>query len=777
MQGTSRVTLFLLLLAVVAGMLNFVAQRQTSSDVGAETTPALDQYGGRTDISCTATGYFHTQKLGDRWRLCTPLGHTFFKTGINMAQPSGGYNLVTRYGSVTVWADRAAQRIKAWGFNTLDTNHSDYLEATGSTPPATKLPFMPTFQPEGYAMTNYAIGDMPGYYTRGLLNYVVKSVFNAMPASFYNSRVYNTKMPDLYDNGIYTLAELFMAHKRTWQYYASSGNQPYIIGITIGEVDNLFPLEAGDLNGANPNPSEHLSWVILAGSPVQTAGAPYNKSATLETNYGVPLQFYYPDTETKSKTALKAFLLDRYTNHIPACATRGHTGIAALNDCWGSTYTTFDSTGAQVTAEPVATGDGRLTAYNYTLAHLTPSRFSTQVLVNGTVVAGELHHDNGNGTASPGNPTGGRIWGPYVGGTVTYATGAITPTFKTTTGIPRDFAQVTTDGSTVTVHTLRQHGLWVRARVAVSGTPSGNYDGTYTVASVADSYRFTFVKSGSYAATATGSYALAAVPGASDTISVNYVSNGWEIGTGLMDEANNHSWSNKDYTTRDLRKLPSAAMRADLDDFLEEAAYHYFSSCKQKANAAFPTLMYLGPGATGTHGWPSRAPVLRAAARAGLPILFSGYGKPFSQAALDYVYQHFGDKPISGSFFATANSDSPWAGHPENPELYYPDQAAKGQGYYEIVKSLLSATSNGVHPYVGLTVWGYFDHENKNWGLTTRSDNAYDGHEAVAASVNCSAPLEAYPCGGEAGNYGDAITKIRQANALWLTIDKAVVQK
>jgi hypothetical protein len=769
-----------------SGTFSFTTQVQDSSSpaqtasatlsISIAPLPSLDQYGGRTDITCTATGYFHTQKISARWWLCDPLGNAFFKVGLNLVQPSGYYDVITRYGSTANWANLAVPRIQGWGFNTIDTNHSDYIEATNSSAPATKLPFVPTFQPEGYAMTNYAIYDMPGYYSRGLLNYVVKSLFNAMPASFYNSGVYNTKMPDLYDDGIYTLAELFMAHRRTWQYYASSAYQPYIVGITMGEIDNLFALEAGDLNGANPNPSEHLSWVVLAGAPVQTAGAPYDKTKTAEANYGVPMQFLHTDTETKSKTALKNFLQARYATNPPACALSGHTGIQALDDCWGSTYTTFDSTGTQVTGETVATGDGRLTAYNYTLAHLTPARFSLQVFVNGTMVAGELHHDNGNSTASPGNTTSGRIWGPYVTGTVTYATGTISPTFKTTTGIPRDFAQVTTDGSTVTVHTLRQHGLWLGASVTISGTPNGNYDGTYTVASVADSYHFTFAKSGSYATTATGTYALAAAPGASDTISVSYVYNGWEIGTGLMDEANNHSWSNEDATTRKISLLPSTQMQTDLNDFLYQISYYYFSACRAKSNAAFPNLMFLGPGALGSHGWPSRAPILQAAGAAGLPIAAIAYGLPPSQTAIDYIFANFGDRPMMGSFFATANADSPWAGYPE-AEVSYPSQAAKGQGYYNIVTTLLNANTNGVYPFAGLTTWGYYDSENKNWGVTTQKDNAYDGHEAVSITVSCSPPLGALSCGGEAANYGDVMRcggtancGMVAGNALWLTI-------
>ena len=61
--------------------------------------------------------------------------------------------------------------------------------------------------------------------------------------------------------------------------------------------------------------------------------------------------------------------------------------------------------------------------------------------------------------------------------------------------------------------------------------------------------------------------------------------------------------------------------------------------------------------------------------------------------------------------------------------------------------------------------------ENSNYGLVSPLDNAYDGHESVTGSVACSSPINTYTCGGEAANYGDAITPIKAALAgMWTTI-------
>jgi hypothetical protein len=54
--------------------------------------------------------------------------------------------------------------------------------------------------------------------------------------------------------------------------------------------------------------------------------------------------------------------------------------------------------------------------------------------------------------------------------------------------------------------------------------------------------------------------------------------------------------------------------------------------------------------------------------------------------------------------------------------------------------------------------------EKLNWGLVTRLDNAYDGHEDVSRNVNCSEPLWKFGCGGEHRDYGDLISAVQQAN-------------
>jgi hypothetical protein len=54
-----------------------------------------DAYGGRLDVqNLRATGWFHTQKIGDRWQLVTPDGHAFFSLGVNAVVADEGRSYV-----------------------------------------------------------------------------------------------------------------------------------------------------------------------------------------------------------------------------------------------------------------------------------------------------------------------------------------------------------------------------------------------------------------------------------------------------------------------------------------------------------------------------------------------------------------------------------------------------------------------------------------------------------------------------------------------------------
>lgn len=255
-------------------------------------------------------------------------------------------------------------------------------------------------------------------------------------------------------------------------------------------------------------------------------------------------------------------------------------------------------------------------------------------------------------------------------------------------------------------------------------------------------------------------------------ITVNYIENGWGVGSGLMDEdgrASHRSWLGSDYfSLRDTNQT----VKSDLDDFLYEIASEYLGTCHDEIKAAFPKTLLLGPDSIGSWGTPPRPAVLQAASRY-IDVL-SGPGDFENRPeVLEYLGKYFGDKPIIEGQYRTADADSPWAAFAKktNGIHEFPTQQARGQAYYDAIAALHSRSySDGTRPFVGESWWQYSDNsgEKKNWGLITLLDNAYDGHEDVKARVPCSPPLEKYECGGEEASYGDVISFVRKANLLWL---------
>jgi hypothetical protein len=262
-------------------------------------------------------------------------------------------------------------------------------------------------------------------------------------------------------------------------------------------------------------------------------------------------------------------------------------------------------------------------------------------------------------------------------------------------------------------------------------------------------------------------------PASGAAITVNYVQNGWGIGSGLMDEdgrPSHQGWVGTDYT---YMTDVNANVKSDLDTFLYNIAGHYFSTGRSKVEAWLPGVLFMGPTTLGTWSTPSNRNVLKAAAQS-LDVMAIGGGWPLSQAELDFIYKYYGDKPIYSGAYRTANADSAFWRY-QGGYGNFPTQEGRGQDYYNAALNLPTAqySANGSRPYVGIVWWQYLDNwsEKLDWGLVSLSDNAYDGHEAVQGtggvgqrSIPCSPPLQQYLCGGEERNYGDEITPVTNAH-------------
>jgi hypothetical protein len=695
---------------------------------------SFDQYGGAASVGCaSATGWFHMEKIGAHWWLCTPQGHGFFSQGVQLISPDNSsdyfgrnnYSIVmSKYGGWMNWATRTAQRLKSWGFNTVDVGSTVYMMPwlTDASWPLddhklhtlpTKMPFIAEINPGRDSVRNVSLETDNWTGNKVLLTEAVKNLVSGWSALYTGWRY--SIIPDYYDPRVYAFLDAQLDPKTHISQLSQMWTSPYlnyIMGLSIEDSDQMAGFTTDPAFKKDPSPE--WGWTLSTMAPVLTS------------SYGSAWN-YHTDATVYGKKALGDWLRAKYTS------------ISNMNKAWGSNYTSFDSTGTLIAGESVGQGDGKTTAFQTTVAHPSPSRFSMQVLVNATVIAGE-HNNGANYWDNPGDVSAGMLSGPQVSGRVAFGSGAVTLAF-----VPAHIAMNScqTDGRTVSVETHNQHGFWTGADITITGTKNCEVRNQKIVA--VDPWHFTFEKTGKFAPEypANGS-ASAAIPQSGDSITINYVQNGYRKGTGFMDEDGRHSWIGKDFAhLTDV--APNVA--ADFRAFLVSMAGYYFGTTSKTLHARYPHLLYFDQ--VGGYSIPARAGTLQGSAPY-VDAIMSGDQAVFSPSMLDFQYRNWGDKPLLEGIYLTANPDSGMFPYEANSTLA--TQEAKGQQYYDVATEIRNlAYPNGSHPYVGFGVWGYRDmmNERLNWGMVSYGDNAYDGHEDVTAKVLCSPPLQTYTCGGE----------------------------
>jgi hypothetical protein len=663
----------------------------------------LDQYGGRTDIPCSTSGNWTTQKINNQWWLCTPAGNVFFSQQVENTEVNFG---APKYPNNAAWSEATLARMHAWGFNTIgpyqndelwpiSTDPSFPLDSNGIHSHTYKMPFIEKVRPALYSMNNPVIGTSTGQNVK-FLSDPVHNLFSPISpyynnSSFTSNNMYNPPrgIGDYFDAKMQTWMNSVMAQGQEIQMIKNSPPyNSYFIGFIGEDGDQEWGFAIGSDFVTTPpgHNNPYLPLVIITTSPVQTAndqGCSPNSPT---------ICFVYVDTTIYAKKQLHDNLAAEYGT------------IAALNAAWGSDYTTFDSSGTCVgpagslpltcatnaPADSVGTGDGATLTFNTTLSHTPISWHSVSILVNGVRVAGDV--ENGN------------LFGPTVAsGSVNFTNGALTVTFS-----------------------------------------AGN------------------------------------APASGAAITATYVANGWiQGGTGLMDEdfrAAHRAWLGNSWDLLNTGVINNgtlspmdATVRADLDAYFKKTGEWYFKMFHDAVKSQFPNaLVDFGLG-----GWQSvpPAPIAQAAAEYSDFIELDETLGVLPQAQLTFMFNNYGDRPYISNVFYAANQDSSFGSGGTIPVIgSFPTQEAKGQAYFNQMSSELAfRNSAGINPHMGITFWSWSDDGATNYGLVSLLDNAYDGHEDVSATVTCSPPIQQYTCGGEPGNYGDAITGITNGNLIWLT--------
>ncbi len=306
--------------------------------------PATDQYGGLlADHSPNgATGFWRTEKFGNRWMFVDPDGNAFWMMSVFAVDTSGSivngtsYSAVVqaKYGSSSTWAKQTILRLRSWGFNSLAPYASDYVQPFSQYPPGPASPsgqYMPTvlmMRPSWYGLTDSG-NHAPGSF---------KNLEDCLDSTYTGYRADGP--PDVYDPNFaaYTngLLQSQTASGGIWNQAAAS---PWVIGVATDDADNLQGFGPGtDVPSTDGVVHVNIGWLAVAVSPTKTSS----------TKYGVS----YSDPTVYTKKALHDFLVQKYNN-----------SIAALNTAWGSNYTTFDSAGGWGSGTGLMDEDGRHTAW------------------------------------------------------------------------------------------------------------------------------------------------------------------------------------------------------------------------------------------------------------------------------------------------------------------------------------------------------------------------------------------------------------------------------
>lgn len=83
----------------------------------------VDKYGGELSSKAKATGFFRTEKIGNRWWIITPEGHYFVTTAVNSVRmgksPNNELSLKAKFGTPEQWLVETNKLIKEANFNTI----------------------------------------------------------------------------------------------------------------------------------------------------------------------------------------------------------------------------------------------------------------------------------------------------------------------------------------------------------------------------------------------------------------------------------------------------------------------------------------------------------------------------------------------------------------------------------------------------------------------------------------------------------------------------------
>jgi hypothetical protein len=736
-------------------------------------TPATDQYGGLMSLTSPGgiTGKWGVEKYPTadgygRWLFTTPAGHGLWCGSQFAITKPTGLNVTAKYATDLNWEKAALDRYTGWGFNCIaeyadlglliDMNNSLLGQS------------VPTFEGDQYPYD--AIGRRTMIAGQSLPTDAVKDLDQA--AGFYTG--YNSNIADGFDPNFATYSA-GLAAARAGDYTGGPFLNAYNIAVSVSDLDYMLGFGPGPDDCTTPDGAyhPHIGWMALA-SPLnfyanwQDTGNVYDVQNWIFTN-----------PKVYAKNNLVSYLETEYTS------------IGALNAAWGSSYTAFNTAATRYTGESVGSTNGVVTSLSHTLAHSGVSPESLLIKVDGvpmatdpgralgtivgrwpdgtTVLGGTINYSNGNLTVASSSHnqfdlqgSGSVSWGTVNLGNTNIVPGTVIIRLEGSSGTSAPDCRLGDDqdtGNTLQTNTNCSGGY------TISGTLNHSA-GTITSFTVTPAITSSYWVQFQY-------YYNTPLPG-THAVTVDYDVNGFGVGTTLADENGSHTaWLGSTDGLLAKSAVPMAVW-TDLSNWLLNYSNAFYASTIDAIRSYFPNHLIIGPmsGIGGHAGCPRKQIVQGTMNHAD----FTGFSQVTQPLLNMLVTWGLGDKPIMDSWEgATANPDSPFSAQGPGDGLVayqYATQPLRGAAMASLINSALTARGSGGTSYqmMGIKFWAYSDTtwEVTNYGLTTPLDNAYDGLEATTGAHACSIPLQSYTCGGEAANYGDAVTAVRNALATWM---------
>ncbi|HEV2299923.1 MAG TPA: putative Ig domain-containing protein, partial [Candidatus Acidoferrales bacterium] len=407
----------------------------------------LDQYGGREDIKCaTVTPYFHLEKINSHWFFCDPLGNGFISMSVAVTTPNtnptldcNGVNTypiyAAKYGTVgdatgtgSNWGWQTEKRLTTWGFNTLGEDSGSGATLPWATCIGCNWPggVQPIPMPIIFELKPAMNGSVN---RNSFLTSPIKDIIDGTNSNYTSIRA---AMFDVFDPNLSTEWQSELANPTGAVTQQILSSNPYILGVLTEDSDFFWGSGTGPDFNTGGHTNANIAWVTLITTPVRTY---INSTQFQSENLLYPAQQAYSKAQAANPTttcsisspcSLRDYLWQKYAG-----------SITALNTAWGSNYTTFDSTGTQVTGETIGTGNGSTLTFTHTLAHSPVSPFTVLVSVGGTPQIGDCPWFDASSscpavtanTGTLGSPTANYI--NQTTSTINYSTGAVSITFLT----------------------------------------------------------------------------------------------------------------------------------------------------------------------------------------------------------------------------------------------------------------------------------------------------------------------------------------------------------